>query len=299
MIRELVFVVPWGVREALLDACIERVGTEAVCARLLPKLKITEIGAVGDRGVVTSVSNDMFVLTEYASAGTFAQTVTQALTSFFADGSGTYMDVGANIGLTTIPLARNPNVRCLAFEPEPRNFDLLRRNVARNAPDSVVHFHQIALFHSRSSLSLAVAESNIGDHRLTLSKPADRRTVEIAALPLDDFIDQVTGRLAIKVDTQGAEPHVVAGGQKAFARAGLVAMEFCPFLMRELGGDPNLVIDLMSGFDRVAIMKGGHAEAPVFTTPATAQQALRDKLRTAAASDGDYLDILAVRDTPP
>jgi hypothetical protein len=73
--------------------------------------------------MVTSVWNDRFVLPEYAATGTFAETVTSALTDFLR-GGGTYIDVGANIGLTIIPVARNPNVHCLAFEPEPVNFNL-------------------------------------------------------------------------------------------------------------------------------------------------------------------------------
>ena len=113
---------------------------------------------------------------------------------------------------------------------------------------------------------------------------------------MDDYLPQVEGKLAIKIDTQGAEPFVVAGGQQVLARAGLVAMEFCPFLMRQLGGDPKVVIDVLSGFDRVAVMSGGVAETPRFIAPSAAQAILREKIKTATDSDGDYLDILAARD---
>lgn len=294
-IRHLVFRAPWGVREALLDACLDRVGIWEVASRLLPKLKVVEIGAAGDSGVVTSAWNDRFVLREYAATGTFAQTVTLALVNFFGSGGGTYMDIGANIGLTTIPVARNPRINCFAFEPEPVNFELLKRNVGRNAAGSSIEFHQIALFHSRCSISLAVADHNIGDHRLTLGSVPGRRTIEISAVPLDDFLDRVSGPLAIKIDTQGAEPHVIAGGSQVLARAGMLVMEFCPYLMRQLGGDPNVVIDLISGFDRVAVMSGGVAEMPNYVSPADAQGILRHKLTVAVESDGDYLDIVATR----
>jgi hypothetical protein len=56
--------------------------------------------------------------------------------------------------------------------------------------------------------------------------------IQVQAVPLDDFFDKVTGPLAVKVDTQGAEPFVIAGDKRIFAGAGLIAMEFCPFLMR-------------------------------------------------------------------
>ena len=294
-IRYLVFHAPWGAREATLQACIDRVGAGEVGSRLFPKLKIVEIGAAGDRGVITSAWNDLFVLPEYAETGTFAQTVTSALTDFFGAEGGTYMDVGANIGLTTIPVARNPRVQCLAFEPEPLNFGFLQRNVARNAPGGLVEFHQVALFNERGSMSLSIADANIGDQRLTKGGVPGRRSIDIPTVPLDDFGARISGKLAIKIDTQGAEPFVIAGGQKVLAKAGLLVMEFCPFLMGQLGGDPDVVIQAMAGFDRIAVMSGGKAETPNFVSTAAAQTILRDKLRTAAASDGDYLDIMAVR----
>lgn len=295
IIRALVFRAPWGVREAVLSACIERAGAAHMGVRIHALMKVTEIGANGDCGVITSAWNDDTVLPAYALAGTFAPEVMAALTAFFRPAGGTYIDVGANIGLTTIPIARDPRVRCLAFEPEPGNFGFLQRNVARNVEGGSVQLHQLAVFERRASLSLAIADGNIGDHRVTTGGVANRRSIDIAAVPLDDFIDEVSGPLALKVDTQGAEPFVVAGGSRVFARAGLVAMEFCPYLMRQLGGDPQVVIDLVKGFDRVAVMRGDVAEAPRFLPPAEAQAILQRKVETAMPSDGDYLDILAAR----
>ena len=295
IIRWAVFCVPWGVREAITQACIDRSGARAIGARLFPRLNIVELGVPGDRGIITSAWNDTGVLPEYAETGTFARSVTSALVDFFGAGGGTYIDIGANIGLTTIPVARNPLVRCIAFEPEPLNFSFLKRNVARNAADGTVDFQQVALYHSRGIMSLAVADGNIGDHRLTQGEIPGRQTVEISTLLLDDFLDKIVEPLAIKIDTQGAEPSILAGGRKVVAKAGLLAMEFCPFLIEQLGGDPNVVIDLLSDFDRVAIMQGGVAESPIFDTSEVAQRILRRKLETARPTDDDYLDIMAVR----
>jgi hypothetical protein len=140
-----------------------------------------------------------------------------------------------------------------------------------------------------------VADANIGDHRLTQNAVPGRRSIEIPTVLLDDFFDRAMGPMAIKIDTQGAEPFVVAGGQTVIAKAGLLVMEFCPFPMKQLGGDPNIVTNALAGFDQVAIMSGGKAEAPNFVSPAAAQAILPNKLLTAEASDGDYLDIMARR----
>ena len=178
------------------------------------------------------------------------------------------------------------------------NFGYLKRNIARNVEGASVEFHPIALFDTHSTMSMSIAEANLGDHRLTRDAVPDRRTIQVPVVPLDDFLDRIEGRLAVKVDTQGAEPFVIAGGKGVFARAGLVAMEFCPYLMRQLGGDPNIVIDLVTNFDRVAVMSGGKADAPCYIGPSEARNMLEHKLRTAANTDEDYLDILAAREVP-
>jgi FkbM family methyltransferase len=235
------------------------------------------------------------VLCEYASTGTFAPKVTEILTKFFGPEGGTYLDIGANIGLMTIPFARNPRIHCLAFEPEPVNFAMLQQNVARNAPGSSVEFHQIALYNSRASLRLSLANGNIGDHRLTIEGIPGRQTIEVVAQPLDDFLDRISGPLAVKIDTQGAEPFIIAGGRQMLARADLIVFEFCPFLMRQLGGDPEIPIGLVAGFERVAVTRGGRPDRPNFENPAQASSALRAKLVTALDTDEDYLDVIAVR----
>ncbi len=279
----------------MLAGCLDSMRMSEMYAHLLPRLKISEVSATGDRGIISSSAADNVVIAEYAQTGTFAPNVTAALKDFFAPAGGTYLDIGANIGLMTVPFARDPRVRCLAFEPEPTNFGFLQRNVARNAPGSAPELHPLALFHSRATLPLAIAEGNIGDHRLTIRGASDRRTVEVPAAPLDDFFDRVAGPLAVKIDTQGAEPFIIAGGQQVLAEAKLVAMEFCPYLMRQLGGDPEASIALISGFSSVAVTRGGKAEMPRYRTPSEAVMLLRDKLRSALDSDEDYLDVIARR----
>jgi len=286
---------PWGARYALLDGCLDGTQLSDIAAHVLPRLRFSEVAADGDRGTMSSSSADNMVIVEYAQTGTFAPEVTRQFQDFFAPAGGTYLDIGANIGLMTVPFARDPRIHCLAFEPDPANFGFLQRNIARNAPGNTAELHQVALFKERTTLTLALADGNLGDHRLTLSEVPGRRTVEVSAVPLDDFAGRIKRPLAAKIDTQGAEPFIIAGGQTVLAEVGLLALEFCPYLMRQLDGDVDVPITLISGFSSVAVMRGGKAEAPRYVAPDDAVRMMRDKLRTAADSDQDYLDILARR----
>jgi FkbM family methyltransferase len=62
------------------------------------------------------------------------------LLSKLLEPGGTFIDVGANIGLYSLAAARivGPDGRVLAFEPSPRERGLLERNVARNSLTQVV-----------------------------------------------------------------------------------------------------------------------------------------------------------------
>ena len=52
--------------------------------------------------------------------------------------------------------------------------------------------------------------------------------------------------LAVKIDTQGAEPNIFAGGRETLAKADLIAFEFWPYAMRRIGGDVSQMIDFVA-----------------------------------------------------
>ena len=235
-------------------------------ATYAPAVGISGVVAEGDCGPVVSVPGDFEIHRSYAEEGSWASRTTTVLKEFFArnGASGTYLDIGANIGLTTIPIVQAfPRVRCLAFEPEPRNFRNLAFNLAANCRHIEVKLYQKALFKERSVVSFELAAGNLGDHRL---RPLDagvgvegehlRQVIDVEAVPLDDFAGDVRGSLAAKIDVQGAEPFVFEGGTKVLREASLIVVEWCPYMMKRLGGDFRVVLDFISTyFERCDIVE--------------------------------------------
>src|SRR5262249_42101912 len=90
----------------------------------------------------------------------------------------TVVDVGANIGYYTLIFARlvGPRGRVFAFEPDPGNFALLKKNVEANRYKNVVLVNA-ALSDEPATLKLYLSEENRGDHRIY---PSDdqRRTIQ-------------------------------------------------------------------------------------------------------------------------
>jgi FkbM family methyltransferase len=285
LIRSAVPRLPWGARQALLDAfCARPDGAAEVVARLAPQLGITEFGANGDYGLIRGVSSDNLILPGYARSGAWCRWMNAMLIDFFRDRAGTYFDVGANIGLTTIPVAQNPLVRCLAFEPEPANFAHLSDNVRRNAKHGNVELHPVAIVDSPRAVMLGIAEGNIGDHRVGFDDGGKRRTVEVRGVTLDEYYARIEGPLAIKMDVQGAELLAINGGRKTLAKAELFMMEFWPHGIKGLGGDPEAVIDLFGGFAKIAFTKGEGEQNPTWLSPEAGCAELRRFMREADAN---------------
>src|SRR5487761_2258729 len=215
LLKAAVMRMPWGANEALFEALCVRMGPAEIMARCAPRLDYLQLCASGSYGLMQSALNDGLLLPAYARAGVYEPRLATLFQAFFdRNGGGTYLDIGANIGLTTIPVAQDSRVRCLAFEPDPVNSRHLRAIIGRNCPHDNVTVHQVALFTKQSVLDFVLNDQNIGDHRLSFGPPGDGRRIQVDAVPLDQFADSIAGAVAAKIDTQGAEPCVIADGAR-------------------------------------------------------------------------------------
>ena len=64
-------------------------------SELASRLNIVRFSAVGEYGVFTSESNDAMILRRYATTGQWAVGTNDMICKFFAEGHGTYLDIGA------------------------------------------------------------------------------------------------------------------------------------------------------------------------------------------------------------
>ncbi len=255
--------------------CLPHTAIEQV-VRLHPRIAIAVGAAHGDHGFIRFAPTDTALLPVYVRTRRWWKATNDLLIEFFGAGEGSYFDVGANVGLTTIPVAaRNPLVKCKAFEPEPENFDYLRENVRRNAIHGNVEIHHVAILEHHGTVALGVADGHKGDHRVNFTDGGKRRVVDVPSAPLDSFYRQSKGPLAVKIVTQGAEPFVIKSGASLLSQSELVILEFWPHSMKELGGDPEIVIEFIGGFAKVALLEGEGDDAPVYQTAAQACSELR------------------------
>ena len=214
-------------------------------------MNVVELSVRGDYGVFTQSVADRTMLPVYATTGRWNHEMNERLASFFSKEGGTYVDVGANIGLTLVPLAQNPDVDIVAFEPDPSNFHYLTRNVADNCTHANVTLHRLAAFREKSQLSFELSPDNLGNHRIRLKDEAGalgeqlRKTITVDAVRLDDVVEVKRKPLAVKIDTEGAESFVIEGGPRLLSQAQLFFTEIWPYGIARMGGNIERVARLI------------------------------------------------------
>jgi FkbM family methyltransferase len=240
---------PWSLRAAVCRGLARSGDYRWVCESAQAH-GIVGFLAQGEYGLIEGSSSDEAVFRRYLEEGVFAADTIDVLIRTLS-GGGTYLDVGANIGLTTIPVARNPLVRCQAFEPDPTNFQHLRVNVARNCHYDNVDLHNVALFDREETLTLELNPTNAGDKRIRRGsakgamQEQNWETKVVRSVRLDDQVSSFEPPLVVKIDTQGAEPFVLSGGRECLSLAEVLAIEFWPYGMARSGGDVRLVVDFI------------------------------------------------------
>lgn len=146
------------------------------------------------------------------------------------------VDVGANIGVHTLYLAKQLRGRgkVYAFEPWPDNFRALMRNVSLNCSlADIVVLRQEAVA-EKIGRSYLLKGSSTGSHHLGCELQPD--SVEVDLVTLDSiWADGAETPTIIKVDVEGEELRVLHGAEKLIQKAK-------PKLILEHHGDGRLEV---------------------------------------------------------
>jgi len=123
-----------------------------------------------------------------------------------------FIDIGANIGLYSCILLRNSSVpAAIMFEPDRLNLVHLRANLLINRLLDVTEVHEVALGDATGSHYLEPGKIDGGFSRIITGDAEDGAGYEVPVARLDDVLSLSDRRLAIKIDVEHYECHVLAG----------------------------------------------------------------------------------------
>ncbi len=203
------------------------------------------------------------------SLGTYEPEQTRLFRSKCRPGD-TVIDVGANVGWYTIIASKlvGKDGTVIAFEPEPENFAILKRNVLANGCDNVI-LEQKALSNAAGTLTLYLDELNKGMHSIV----SDQRggAIKVEGLRLDDYLENRFKKVDfVKIDVEGAEPMVLEGMRRAIeSHPGIrLVVEFAPERVVAAGHQPKQYLEgfIEQGFLIYIIDEANRQVVP--TTPA-------------------------------
>jgi FkbM family methyltransferase len=148
-----------------------------------------------------------------------------------------FVDVGANIGTTTVmALRRFGFASAVAIEPSPANGRLLRLNIVANDLEARVRTFPAAASDRAGDIRFDVSNANWGGHRVSDGDGPARVTVE--AVTLDGLVEQGVVQAErvglVWIDAQGHEPAVLAGASKLIEQGVPIVVA-----IRQVKGDPD------------------------------------------------------------
>lgn len=161
------------------------------------------------------------------------------------------IDIGANIGTYTVPLARlvGPNGRVVAFEPNRPTFACLRQNVRQNRLGNVTLVRAAAGPESGFA-GLVVTEDNFGE--VHLAPPGGAEAARVAVTTVDEQVASLgLGRVDyIKIDVEGFELAALRGARRTLAANPklLVQTEIVPAQAARYGFGVGDLVEFFSAY---------------------------------------------------
>lgn len=135
---------------------------------------------------------------------TWAENVYRIFEEDFWGEKPSFVDIGANIGVVSIWVdrfneKRKDKIKIIAVEPEPANFDLLARNVARNPSFSKPVLINKAVHYENTTVKISPEGAN---SNILGSNGHDIDTITIEQIIKSNKIEEIS---VMKVDIEGFE----------------------------------------------------------------------------------------------
>ena len=165
------------------------------------------------------------------------------------------VDLGANIGYFTLILAKlvGPTGKVFAFEPDPRNLTLLKKNIEYNNYKNVIIVPK-AVSNVNDKCTLYVGQKTFGQNRIYKPEKTDTQKfipTDSETIRLDDFFktNNLLNKISfIKMDIEGAE-FLALDGMKEILKLNQnikIFTEVDPHYLEDAGTSYEQFIDLLT-----------------------------------------------------
>lgn len=161
------------------------------------------------------------------------------------------LEIGANIGYYVLMAAQivGNTGKVYALEPDPQNFEILRRNVELNSYSDRVELYNLAAGDNSGEALLDISgDSNT--HKIILSKSHRNKKqnyINVKMVTIDEFLKDRHVDF-IRMDVEGFEYGIIKGMTRLLSKEDSLQMfiEVHPWLIKEYGGSYEEMLELLS-----------------------------------------------------
>lgn len=158
------------------------------------------------------------------------------------------IDVGANIGITSIWLSKSSN-QVYSFEPEPNNVIRFKENKILNNANNIDLIE--SAINSHDGFSELFLFESYGHHSLNELHTTEKiGSIEVKTISLDSFCkDKNIEKIdVLKIDIEGFELEALKGAESLISKTAIkmIIFEHSPDLLKKRGRDIFEVIDFLT-----------------------------------------------------
>jgi FkbM family methyltransferase len=185
------------------------------------------------------ISKDLFMHGEYGLKNFYS-----TLKILGIEKIRTLIDVGANIGVISIPvLVRDLAQNAICIEPNLFNYNLLKVNIFLNELEDRVKLVRAAASDHNGTLNLQINLDSYGDHEINYDSfdLKQLKTDTVPAVSLDDIVGSLDKKTdLIWMDIQGYEMIALNGLSNNLKKSIPLVFEFWPKGLENYGGIKNI-----------------------------------------------------------
>ncbi len=176
------------------------------------------------------------------------------------------LDLGAHLGYYSV-LAAEAGAKVYSFEPDPRTFPYLVRNVHANGFSALVVPVPKAVSSSTGRAALFLDNNDTPGQSSLFRRLSGVGRVEVDCVRLDEFLDEGIVVDVIKMDIEGAELHALMGMERVISHASKDLTMFIECnvpLLRSAGHSASLLVEWLRdhGFQVMKINEHDHRLSP-------------------------------------
>jgi FkbM family methyltransferase len=137
----------------------------------------------------------------------------------------------------------------VSVEPEPQNRQLLESNLRHNSLSNVT-VHACAVGSQEGTARMGIYKpANRGRHSLVDLEPC-KKFIDVPVRRIDDLLKDSTVKswTLMKMDVEGFEPFVFAGGAETLSRTESLALEYAPAYWKKANVEPATVFRTLAAY---------------------------------------------------